>query len=341
MTAFLPDNFEDNLIYLAGMARSGTTLISRALDLHPEVYTPADETLFVEHVWAMRDHAPNFLLRRTLFGSSGLHYTDVRRILNQLPAELRRSLAHRIEEAFRELTFRDLYSLYPHVYFLANSKGKEAAKVRFWKDKSTVRQGFSLVAEHFPRAKFIFIVRNPLATVKSQIINGFGLRNRDIPIDEIQACNPTSNACYWYEMNKQIDAFHQSGQYDSLLVRYEDFVSDSYETIARLFEHIGLSQLDRQFVDEFVLKRKAVSNDPDKRAQTRSGVHTDSLSSHQTILSSAQTELVCAITSPVAQVYGYDLPLHPNTVKMTLQTPFMSPRQKASFLSRRLLPIFS
>jgi len=50
MTEFLPDNFEDNLIYLAGMARSGTTLISRALDLHPEVYTPADETLFVEHV---------------------------------------------------------------------------------------------------------------------------------------------------------------------------------------------------------------------------------------------------------------------------------------------------
>lgn len=339
MTDFLPDNFEDNLIYLAGMARSGTTIISRALDLHPEVYTPADETLFVEHVWTMRDHSPDLLLRRTLFGSSGFQYTDIRRLLNQLPAISRPSLARRIEKAFRNLSFRDLYSLYPHIYFLANPQGKEAAKLRFWKDKSTVREGFGLVAEHFPRTKFIFIVRNPLAAVKSQIINGFGLRNRDISIDEIQACNPIPNACYWYEMNKQVDAFHKSDQYDSLLVRYEDFVSDPYETIARLFDHIGLSQLDREFVDEFVLKQKAVLNDPDKQAQTRSGVHTDSLNSHQTILSPAQTELVSAITSPLAQAYDYDLPLHPNIVATMLQTPFMSPRQKASFLTRRLLPI--
>ena len=33
-----PKSLSDDLIYFAGMARSGNTVISRELDLHPEVY---------------------------------------------------------------------------------------------------------------------------------------------------------------------------------------------------------------------------------------------------------------------------------------------------------------
>jgi Sulfotransferase family len=341
MTDFIQPNIEDNLIYLAGMARSGTTVISRALDLHPEVYAPADETLFVEHVWGMRQHAPDFLLRRTLFGSGGLHYARFRQILNRQPAAYRRSLANRIEKAFCSLSFRDLYSLYPHVYFLAFPNGKEAANVRFWKDKSTVHGGFGLVAQHFPKTKFIFIVRNPLATVKSQIINSFGLNNRNVPIEKIQARDPMKNACYWYDMNRRIDAFHRSGQYDSLLILYEDFVAEPYETITRMFDHIGLSPLSRDFVDEYVLDRKAVSNDPGKRSAPLAGVHSNSVASHEEILSPSQIALTCSITAPVARTFGYDLPPHPNLLKSMLATPSMSLRQKASLLSRRMMPIFS
>ena len=341
MTDSIQPNIEDNLIYLAGMARSGTTVISRALDLHPEVYAPADETLFVEHVWAMRHHATDFLLRRTLFGSNGLHYAGFRQILNRQPAAYRRSLANRIEEAFRSLSFRDLYSLYPHVYFLAFPGEKKAGEIRFWKDKSTVREGFGLVAQHFPKTKFIFIVRNPLDAAKSQIIHSFGLNNRNVRLESIRACDPSGSACYWFDMNRRIHAFRKAGRYNSFLIRYEDFVAEPYETITRMFDFIGLSPLSRDFIDEYILDRKAVSNDPGKRSDSLSGVHNSSVMSHEEVLSPAQIELISSITAPIARTFGYQLPPHPNILKSALLTPLLSIPRKVLVLSRRLKPAFS
>ena len=121
-------------IFIVGCGRSGTTILGKILSLHPEIGFLNEPKAIWHTIFAEEDVFGNYTDRH---GRYFLYRSDV--------TERVREAAHRIFNTFLLITrTRRLLDKYPELIF----------RVPF-------------VKEIFPDAKFIFIVRNGLATCRS------------------------------------------------------------------------------------------------------------------------------------------------------------------------------
>jgi len=218
---------------------------------------------------------------------------------------------HRFANIFRDLDrhFSDVASNYealvggrPHLEWIAVSSPPPAdyrAGVRAFMDRvyadTAARLGFErwgikdvrqdgvhaarLMGEIYPDAKFVFLVRDPFATLASALTAGFF---QQFPSDE-------AFVGYWKENTEGFLDPERVGHLDHLLLRYEDLIGDTkhhHPQLSRLMDHLELPVTPAMFK---AMKMRLGGGHPGK-------------------LTAEQVAMVARVTAGVRQRLAYDVP---------------------------------
>jgi len=142
----------NRLIFLISQPRAGSTLIQRILGAHPEILTESEPWLMLHGVYGLKQtgHAAEY--------NAGLAFQGTQHFLDS-------------NCEGRKTYLESLRMMYAHLYCFALAGNKE----RLFLDK-TPRYYFIIpeIAEIFPSARFIILLRNPLA-VASSIFQTWGV----------------------------------------------------------------------------------------------------------------------------------------------------------------------
>ncbi|MGB9458769.1 MAG: sulfotransferase [Bryobacteraceae bacterium] len=135
----------ENLIFVISQPRAGSTMLQKVLSAHPEIHTVSEPWIALHPLFALR------MAGIAADYNSDLARTAIREFLGRLPEG---------EEAYWEGVRRMLTHLYGRAL-------REAGK-RIFLDK-TPRYYFVIpeLRRVFPRARFLFLLRNPLAVLAS------------------------------------------------------------------------------------------------------------------------------------------------------------------------------
>lgn len=141
----------DNLIFLISQPRAGSTLTQRILGKHHKIHTTSEPWLMLRPLYAFREEENNAEYNSTL-ARRGLES-----FLSSLPHAQERKNAEQIY-------FQSVAQMYGELY----QQAIEASGKDFFLDKTP--RYYNIIPElksTFPKANFIFLLRNPLATACS------------------------------------------------------------------------------------------------------------------------------------------------------------------------------
>lgn len=200
-------------LFIVGCVRSGTTMTRDLLRRVPNFICPEETHIFR---WAEPFQTP--ASQRTFANNKildshreidGVTHADYRRI-----AETSRSK--------KEFQLR-------YITAVARAKGITGPYRWFEKTPQNIF-GAALMAQEFPKARFLHLVRNPLNVVASLIAG----RQMSVP-DLDGACN------YWLESVMQAKSLRRAYPNRVLNMRYEDLISDAPKHLDHILDFAGVS----------------------------------------------------------------------------------------------------
>lgn len=207
----------DKLFFIVGPHRGGTTLLQGMLSSHSSITIPP-ETSFFDQVWPRRHSFGSLLdaqhLRRLrhFANSPNCSVADLEVNWDQVAAYLNETQGG----------YDDLFAILLSLY--AQSRGKRRAG-----DKSP-RHLFYVheILKLFPQAKFICLIRDPRAVVRSEMATTWG--SKSIGRITRRWCRVAQKA---NELKQQLPAARFQ------IVRYEDLVYDPESILKGLCEFLG------------------------------------------------------------------------------------------------------
>ena len=234
---------KEEAVFLCGPMKSGTTLLLELLDYHSDLNVlPGDAWFFVRFIEKVKDEVFNgdewarHWLKRFinptgqkpfwLFGEGEIDYISCLRYikywLNNLPGEPRRPVLAAVLS-----------------YLCANPKS--SAKALKWVEKTP---GNELYAEqlcsHFPKAKFIHMIRDPrenFASIKRLYFSrGWKWAPRSMARSLVESYRVANE-------NR-----HKFGEDRYLVVRYEDLVENSTEVMQNIASFLAIPWQDSLIV---------------------------------------------------------------------------------------------
>lgn len=306
-----------NQLLIAGMFRSGTTLLSNLLSDHPEGLVVSDPFVyFFKHYrnlhmqklgiadWDANEPTPDYFggARRELFES--LQAADLQEpisseTLQQLIADIRKwksvqhpELCGRLNEIKAD-TFAEAY------------QGLMGLAVELYGDDQVAVAGTKVswceeflpaMARAFPKMKFVLPVRDLRAIVASQ--------NSQRGVGE--GCRPL--LFYVRHWRKSVALAEYYARQHPLLkgrvtrVRYEDLVSAPDEVMGPIMEHVGLRTCSLSVAADAAGRTHNSSFDHDAK-----GVFTDSAKRWRTILTADEVGAIESLAGPELSLLGYDM----------------------------------
>ena len=290
-------------VFVVGAARSGTTPLQLALNMHPELGVYGETQAFFVHrrFGPVADEVSFRRLleywRAVISGCSP--YDD---LLDD--GELLRQLANAPSYA---------HILNTIMGAMARREGKSR-----WGEKSPAHI-FRLreIRTCFPNARIIHIVRDPRAVVCSTI--------KAFQRGQFADWNIYSTARYWVRCLR-VHAREQSTQtHRYLLVRYEDFVTRPEETLIGISSFLGIG-----FVKEMLSAHQVASDYvrpgrsgkfPDLHALTQKPLDPGRTDAWKAILSPAQSKLIERVAGKQMAALGYE----------PSRKPYSPPRLRVSY----------
>lgn len=249
---------DDRPLFIVGCVRSGTTLTRDLLRRVPNFICP-EETHFFR--WAEPFRTP---------GSWGPYSVNAllkkHREIDGVPQEVFDPILQAAG------TRADLQRRY--ITALAAAQGIEGPYRWFDKTPQNV-YGAALIAQEFPQARFLHLVRNPLNVVASLQLG------RQVKVPDLRgACN------YWCEAVNIMATMTRAYPERILTLRYEDLVTDVAGNMERILAHAGITSADCKY--------------------TGSDAHPER-NLWQEALDREAVEHVVETCGPLAAKHGYDL----------------------------------
>jgi protein-tyrosine sulfotransferase len=237
-------------VFVLCAARSGSSLLRRALDSHPELACPAELNLVVAY------EAIQFAVRSA-------NPTD-RAAADREATELCRDLA-------------------------AKSAGQYAVREhkRRWCEKSLPSVDYAeMLSELFPESQFICLYRECTDTIASAIEAcpwGFGGYGFDPYVRASTSNFVFAIASYWAEKAELLLAFEEKHPERSVRIRYEDLVCSPEETLTGVFDFLGCSSSNVADLFEAIFARNRELVAGDYKTRFTSGFETSSVGRGWTI----------------------------------------------------------
>ncbi|WP_300064332.1 sulfotransferase [uncultured Roseobacter sp.] len=272
-------------LLILGFPRSGTTLLSRLLDAHPDISCPPETNLMSS---AARFLAEQSSVEGPPIGVlSGLEFLGI-------PGE-------------------DLKSALRALVFGMHERIANGAPV--WVEKTAVdvfhlEKLEELLAGH---ARFIVLVRNPLDVIASNmdLSKAMGAWLDDLHQAIRSFSNPHIGLAHaWVERNRALDDFTQRNAETCYRLRYEDLTAAPQETLSGLLNWIGVA------AGGATLAERALTGQPriglgDFRINTMSEILPADPKAWRSRLPPASAARVLPIVAQLMKVHGYDVPKIP------------------------------
>lgn len=205
------NSFGENLIFLISQPRSGSTMLQRILGCHPNIYTCSETWLMLHPVYSLRQKG----------------------IESEYGTKMASDALKRFFVSFEngeEEYINSMRTMYLYIYECAKAKSNK----KYFLDK-TPRYYFIIpeLRRLFPKAKFIFLLRNPVAVLTS-IINTWIKENwfylYEFKSDLIHAPNLIING-----MDDLKDKCH--------VIRYENIIENPYDEIQAICDFLDVEIL--------------------------------------------------------------------------------------------------
>lgn len=207
----IKENSGENLIFVISLPRSGSTLLQHILASHSQVGATAEPWVLFPGICALR---------------SGVISANYNAHAGQIAlSEFVNQLENKDEQYFHALRLMalDLY----------NAFMRENGKQRFVDKTSRYYQVLPELFKVFPKAKYIFLIRNPLAVFASFLDHMvFGNWNR------LGGPGIRKDLLEGYGLIREGIRYHGD---DSIVVRYEGLVSEPEITVTELCKKLGLN----------------------------------------------------------------------------------------------------
>lgn len=280
----MPDKIVRPLVIL-GFPRSGTTLLARLLDGHPEISAPPETGLlsavgrFLAELTEVEGPPIGVL---TGLGFAGLPPGDVHAALRDLVFGFHRRIAAG-RRIWAEKTATDIFHL----------------------DRIE-----PLLGGH---VRFLCLVRNPLDVVASNL-DLAGRMGAQLP--ELFAATRGTNspsdgiAAAWAERQAALDAFAARHAQDCLSLRYEDLLAAPKDMLARILVFAGLAG-DPAAMIAAAFSDSARIGLGDFRIHESSGLRAPVENAWRQRLPRAAAARILPLLAPLMQVHGYAVPKVP------------------------------
>jgi Sulfotransferase family len=241
MSANLP--FDQRACFIAGQAKSGTTLVAALLDNHPELLVLPQETAYFPTVLrkygdrgrrAQFDYLTKQSFSRVLFGGEPKWREH----------EYKNFPQQRFLEAFERIAFdpanaqRDLLALMTEAY--AVTMGVSLDRTKRWIEKTPAnRNHIDEIFGRFPNAKLVVTLRDPRAILATQIALEKTRQTKRFSVYYVIA--------HW-RVTANLARHVRAGEVPGLFVRFERLVSEPSEVMKDVCDYLEI-----QFDPEVVL----------------------------------------------------------------------------------------
>ena len=289
----------NRLVYLVGTARGGTTLLQKAIGLHPEILTFPGPTHFLNQVWRYRRKVSQRLLVQ-IFRLPGFYRE------NLTGNDKRLGLARFINASLNSMELRRMWQLYPLVYGVDQENTKDVESVRCWLDKETNAYGLEQVKRRFRSSKFVFIFRDPRGATTSMAQRAVA-RAEGTFDPRISDESLIQSAIHWRFTVQRMRYFHKKNRSASLGFRFEEFLDNPVQRLNELYKFLGVKVLSE---DEL---RGRMQTIPYKKTNDYSGeMEGQGISSKprdrwRDSINSEQEGIIWAVTGKTAQKLGYSV----------------------------------
>jgi Sulfotransferase family len=233
MTSQLP--FDQRACFIAGQAKSGTTLLAALLDNHPQLLVLPEETAYfptVSSKYAPRGRRAQFdyLTRESrsnvLFGGDSVRgkrdYSDFSR--------------EKFLETFQCSAFdpgridNDLLALMAESY--AATLGRSLDPIRCWVEKTPAnRDHVSAIRSRFPHAKLLVTMRDPRAVLATQIAITAKRKRKDFSTYYVVAHWQVAAGLAERILDRVIDG---------LVVPYEELATDPSSSMRKVCDYLEI-----------------------------------------------------------------------------------------------------
>jgi len=236
-------SFDQRACFIAGQAKSGTTLVAALLDNHPELLVLPQETAYFPTVLrkyrdsgrrAQFDYLTQQSFSRVLFGGEPKWREHEYKAFPQ----------QRFLETFERLAFdpsnsqRDLLALMAEAY--GQTMGVSLERIKRWIEKTPAnRSHVDEIFVRFPNAKLVVTLRDPRAILATQIAMEKTRNTKRFSVYYVIA--------HWRvaaKLAKRVKA----GQVGGLFVQFEQLVSDPAAVMKNACDYLEI-----QFDPEIVL----------------------------------------------------------------------------------------
>lgn len=273
----------DNLIYLVGSARGGTSILFRSLSIHPEIYRLPAISHFYSNVWRSRR-----CMHKRLFSKvyKSLLWFDVSKATKDLSGKNKDQINSMLRKAIKNKDFSMLYKMYPIVSFLIDRNNDPTIeKSSCWADKSNDWRGLYKINKSFPKSKFIFIVRDPRAVVLSSATR----QSKKDGMTNFDSRNIINQAVDWKWMVDRMLSFKKNNPHKTKIIHYEDFVSNPSTVLNELFLFLCGFKMDE---NDIVEKINDLSGSSTNRDEKYKGISSKSMNRWKDELSELDTQLI-------------------------------------------------
>jgi len=222
----MAENRQKLPLFVLGSGRSGTTLLQRTLNSHPEVCIWGEHSGFLKQIaqayFTFYDDK-NFVENVLMHNQKGLgakgNFINVKNPANW------QAWVNWISQEDIKANFRG---------FLESFFNPSETNVLFWGFKE-IRYGIDdrvleFLKEIYPEARFIFIVRNPRDTILSQLAMFYSRKKENFVV-----C-----AKNWAMQNEKYLEFSKNNPDKALIIKYEDFIEDNENVVNKVFSFLGI-----------------------------------------------------------------------------------------------------
>ncbi len=279
--------FEDRSpVFVLGAGRSGTTLLARMLDAHPDVAI-ADEIIYFDIISMAKEIVPRLD-----------SLSDIDRFFSLLPSMDHVRYWSNVDGVLarvRERLVAEAPTSYSRFYLYFMEAWAERSGARRFGEKTpwNVRHLEELLTM-FPRCRILHIVRDPRAVVASR--RAMPRSSRDV----------VTNAVKWLLDVESARGFLRENPWSRehvLEVRYEDLVQDPEGVLRSICDFIG-EPFDTGML-AFQRSTSVMFRDQPYRTGVFRPVFSDSIEAWRHELDDAQVGLIEIIAAPLMRHYGY------------------------------------
>jgi len=221
------------LVFCTGSPKSGTTFLQMILNNHPEVSCPPEHYLYSFLTNTLPKVFDNY--------NKSVEFID-------------KMTAKQGAPVFNDADVKEVGKF---VIKLAAYKGAKGKKVKWYgikDDQLTEQNGFNLLSQLFPEAKFIAIIRDP----RSVVVSAWHFNIRIHP-DFLESIGNNKEKwiehgakCWLRDTNNLINFFKKSPS-KVFLCRYEDLLLNPFENYKKIFEFLEVNT-DDNLIEEIIEK---------------------------------------------------------------------------------------